>query len=187
MKKRILNVIEIIVLLTTFATLFGDGAFSCKNCHSFSYMGLATDTILPIGLIIIAFILATIILCLVSIVKNNSLKDSFWHVSLPILTIVGIWFGCIVMTGTHQCTNHIDVVQASQTFWVLIFLMFGVCILSFIKRSVVPKTEKDVSQVINNIHRPSNADELKKYKDLLDSGIITQEEFDQKKKQLLGL
>lgn len=30
-------------------------------------------------------------------------------------------------------------------------------------------------------------DELKKYKDLLDSGVITQEEFDAKKKQLLGL
>ena len=33
----------------------------------------------------------------------------------------------------------------------------------------------------------SNADELKKYKDLLDGGIISQEEFDAKKKQLLGL
>lgn len=33
----------------------------------------------------------------------------------------------------------------------------------------------------------SNADELKKYKELLDSGVITQEEFDAKKKQLLGL
>ena len=33
----------------------------------------------------------------------------------------------------------------------------------------------------------SNAEELKKYKDLLDAGIITQEEFDAKKKQLLGL
>ena len=33
----------------------------------------------------------------------------------------------------------------------------------------------------------STPDELKKYKDLLDSGIITQEEFDAKKKQLLGL
>lgn len=30
-------------------------------------------------------------------------------------------------------------------------------------------------------------DELKNYKDLLDSGVITQEEFDAKKKQLLGL
>ena len=33
----------------------------------------------------------------------------------------------------------------------------------------------------------SSADELKKYKELLDTGIITQEEFDAKKKQLLGL
>ena len=33
----------------------------------------------------------------------------------------------------------------------------------------------------------SVADELKTYKDLLDSGILTQEEFDAKKKQLLGL
>ena len=33
----------------------------------------------------------------------------------------------------------------------------------------------------------STADELKKFKDLLDQGIITQEEFDAKKKQLLGL
>ncbi len=33
----------------------------------------------------------------------------------------------------------------------------------------------------------SMADELKKYKELLDSGVISQEEFDAKKKQLLGL
>ena len=33
----------------------------------------------------------------------------------------------------------------------------------------------------------SSADELKKFKELLDSGVISQEEFDAKKKQLLGL
>ena len=33
----------------------------------------------------------------------------------------------------------------------------------------------------------SAADEIVKFKQLLDSGIITQEEFDAKKKQLLGL
>lgn len=31
------------------------------------------------------------------------------------------------------------------------------------------------------------AEELKTYKELLDTGVITQEEFDAKKKQLLGL
>ena len=39
----------------------------------------------------------------------------------------------------------------------------------------------------SDIPAKSNADELKKYKELLDGGIITQEEFDAKKKQLLGL
>lgn len=34
---------------------------------------------------------------------------------------------------------------------------------------------------------PSNIDEISKLKTLLDNGIITQEEFDEKKKQLLGL
>lgn len=43
-----------------------------------------------------------------------------------------------------------------------------------------PQEEKNVSTI-------SNADEILKYKNLLDSGIITQEEFDGKKKQLLGL
>lgn len=33
----------------------------------------------------------------------------------------------------------------------------------------------------------SSADELKKYKDLFDNGVITEEEYEAKKKQLLGL
>ncbi len=37
------------------------------------------------------------------------------------------------------------------------------------------------------VQQTSAADELKKFKELLDMGIITQEEFDAKKKQLLGL
>ena len=38
-----------------------------------------------------------------------------------------------------------------------------------------------------NYKNESVTDELKKYKELLDAGIITQEEFDAKKKQLLSL
>ena len=37
------------------------------------------------------------------------------------------------------------------------------------------------------VYQSSAMDELKKLKDLLDAGIISQEEFDAKKKQLLGL
>ena len=44
------------------------------------------------------------------------------------------------------------------------------------------------SSTNNSISAPvSNVDELKKYKQLLDDGIITQADYDAKKKQLLGL
>ena len=39
----------------------------------------------------------------------------------------------------------------------------------------------------NSINTISAADEIRKYKELLDEGIITQEEYDAKRKQLLGL
>ena len=39
----------------------------------------------------------------------------------------------------------------------------------------------------NSIESHNDLDDLKKLKELLDNGIISQEEFDVKKKQLLGL
>ena len=69
---------------------------------------------------------------------------------------------------------------------------------------LVIKNSKEIYDVINNllvdrqkdktqntgttiVQNSDEADKLKKYKELLDSGVITQEEFDAKKKQLLGL
>lgn len=49
------------------------------------------------------------------------------------------------------------------------------------------KTQKGSAGATNQTANYGSADELKKFKELLDSGIISQEEFDAKKKQLLGL
>ena len=52
------------------------------------------------------------------------------------------------------------------------------------------KKENKATAPVNSttiIQSSDNADQLKKFKDLLDSGIISQEEFDAQKKQLLGL
>ena len=53
--------------------------------------------------------------------------------------------------------------------------------------SELVSSRNNKSNSVNFSIPQSNADELKKFKELLDSGIITQEEFDAKKKQLLGL
>ena len=49
------------------------------------------------------------------------------------------------------------------------------------------KAELKQPQATTIIQQNSTADEIKKFKELLDCGVITQEEFDAKKKQLLGL
>lgn len=46
--------------------------------------------------------------------------------------------------------------------------------------------QKNREPIVTQNIQQSSADELKKYKELLDSGVISQEEFDTKKKQLLG-
>ena len=54
-----------------------------------------------------------------------------------------------------------------------------------IKSLIIDKKKSE--QVKTNSADISNADELKKYKELLDSGVISQEEFDAKNRQILGL
>jgi hypothetical protein len=57
-------------------------------------------------------------------------------------------------------------------------------IVDFIKRKIDEIKNAPVGGVVL---QASSAEELKKFKDLLDMGVITQEEFDAKKKELLGL
>lgn len=52
-------------------------------------------------------------------------------------------------------------------------------------RTHIEENKKNMSTIINQFQSFSSADELRKFKQLLDDGIITQEEFDEKKKQLL--
>lgn len=49
------------------------------------------------------------------------------------------------------------------------------------------RQQMQFSQKNETVASVSQADELKKYKELLDTGIISQEEFDSKKKQILGI
>ena len=49
------------------------------------------------------------------------------------------------------------------------------------------KNRENQPAIVKQEVSQSSADELKKYKDLLDSGVISQEEFEAKKKQLLNL
>jgi len=63
---------------------------------------------------------------------------------------------------------------------------YGIQEIKQIEPEVVKKPEV-IKESVKNQQEIDNLKLIKEYKDLLDSGIITQEEFNLKKKQLLGL
>lgn len=77
--------------------------------------------------------------------------------------------------------------DANWEFFIpLVFVIFSAAIISFF--IAIGKIKDDEQEMItSSMEQLSNADELKKFMELLDGGVITQEEFEMKKKQLLDL
>jgi uncharacterized membrane protein len=78
-------------------------------------------------------------------------------------------------------------------WWFYGWMLF---IVAIIHVQFIPDKNAQQNNIIassNNTYNPSSnsgqsvADELKKYKDLLDQGVITEDEFQSKKEQLLKL
>lgn len=67
-------------------------------------------------------------------------------------------------------------------WWFYGWLLF---IVALIHSLLLP--DPNVQTIVTTTKATSRADEIMKYKKLLDSGVITQEEFEVKKKQLLDL
>lgn len=101
----------------------------------------------------------------------------------------------------RYCSYHIKgtgiICEWGQIHSLLVVISFIIAIILYINpidEETTRKMEKKMklgSLNENNINidisSVSSADELKKFKELLDSGVITQEEFEAKKKQLLNL
>lgn len=101
------------------------------------------------------------------------------RVDLPLDSITAIGIGTF---------SSIAITTASGA---IRFSMIKNCeeIYSFVSELLVERQNKiaATSTAIKQENPQSIADELKKFKELLDMGVISQEEFDAKKKQLLGL
>lgn len=82
-------------------------------------------------------------------------------------------------------TGTITIQVKTQTFAFSIDKNETEKVCNLIDEAIGKISVKQPQVVVNN--SLSAADELKKFKDLLDSGIISQEEFDIKKKELLGI
>lgn len=151
------------------------------------------------------------------VTKGSSLPEKCWRITLVmiiIVAVVSLMYGRMALTvtdkrvyGTAIFGKRVDLpLDSISAVGTGIFKTIAVTSSSGAIRFRMIKNYKEIHAEISkllverqNHKRPvapttsgqevpqSNADELKKYKDLLDNGVISQEEFDAKKKQLLGL
>lgn len=136
----------------------------------------------------IALLLLGSVMCLISALRNNSNRDGVSHTIVSFLSLVVVGWVIVMMGLMCDRAESFCVITANGLTVKVIFILLGAAVVcNMLKRSglISPKVKKEI---VDQHNEPaSHADEIKKYKDLLDSGAITQEEFDEKKKQLLDL
>lgn len=136
---------------------------------------------------LIATMIFNLVLCFIAISSKKTKKDGIIHTIVPVLMLVIniLCFGEGFIAVWHYNVNMIEPFN-------IIYWLFNVAliILAIAKRSanVVGEPEAKLEQTVVNqtVVETTSADEIKKYKELLDMGAITQEEFDEKKKTLLN-
>ena len=104
---------------------------------------------------------------------------------LIVIPVIGLFFG--LMTGAIASNKG----RSAAWFWMgfcldIVGLIVVIC-LPNLNNKKPPVTSNMHEETIQNDSEPQmdKFEEIRKYKELLDEGIITQEEFEAKKKELL--
>ena len=93
-----------------------------------------------------------------------------------------------VENAVSSGAKYSEVYGTDWGFYMICALYLSILVLELFRRFSKIDEEKRVKIPSTTVIQPaSSAEELQKYSELLAKGIITQEEFDAKKKQLLGL
>ena len=136
---------------------------------------------------VVLLVLGTV-MCLISALRNKNNRDGVSHTVVSFLSLVVVGWVIVMMGLMCDRAEAFCAITANGQPVKIIFILLGSAVVcNMLKRSslIAPKAKKEI--MIQHNEPASNADELKKYKELLNSGVISQEEFDAKKKQLLGL
>lgn len=126
-------------------------------------------------------------LVLIAFLWNNNLQDKIKNVCLRLRAAADS--STLKAIEAYENAELLSTAN-SMLFWPMV-TMFIVGILELIvfvvKKRKKALNKEDSAHKTVDITSVNNIEELKTYKDLLDQGIISQEEFDTKKKQILGL
>ena len=155
----------------------GFQAVSCLIKLLFSQMGAPAQNI--VNIISCVLLLAGYVLIALAIQEKKN-KPKY-----EILSVVLFLIGCIANQIALYGKITVDNIAFALENFVL---MASPVLLACVVLENVPQaqTTKTVKQPPKTAKSDNRIEELTKLKDLLDTGVITQEEFDAKKKQILG-
>ena len=185
MKKKIANGIELILLVISFVIML----IPCVDMMVTTAKDVTYETTMSVMDIIgkfpimkipmIVLFLLCVVMCAVSVISKKEHTDGRIHSILAIILFIYVNYCIIACSGGYG-----ETISTKFPTGIFELCLFAIVVVSFVKRSTLIAGLPKVEIASNTV---SDADELKKYKELLDCGAITQEEFDQKKKQLLNL
>lgn len=159
------------------------GALRLKYQEAISFFTAAGNTNPVLGYLILLLMVVNLVILIVYVFKGSSERIKKIYPVLPSLVVVlMVLFSILasIMDDYGYCA------PINWLFYVNMFFIVATTLLVFMRLSKNIKDEPRKVKVVS-VATISNAEELTKYKKLLDMGVITQEEFDAKKKQILGL
>lgn len=172
--KRIRGFSAFVLLLPIFRVFSGANSF-----------GQSYNQYVLIGIIELVVFSITIVSTFVYLNKRLKIAKVFSILFLIVaqgyLAVESVW-GLIGVNKSNYSLMYLKFSISSFASLLLLLILF-ICIIRAYK-TIKPKKEPKVLKPKKD-SQIGNADKIKEYKELLDLGIITQEEFEQKKKELL--
>ena len=212
MEKKRFNIAEIIIYIIVLVLCWVDGTYnniarsmqgSFSSSTSLSFVDCSIDCltmddiIFPVGWIFIALVLITLVMFFVETLQIKKVKKEIL-LALPIISLIAfLAISAYVdsLSGGSYWYNgdlrrsHLEMGILFYIEVILLLICFAFSVLSNFPNSKVLMRFRAKGLTVKrdsaeNGVRLETADELKELKDLLDAGVITQEEFETKKKQL---
>lgn len=212
MEKKRFNIAEIIIYIIVLVLCWVDGTYnniarsmqgSFSSSTSLSFVDCSIDCltmddiIFPVGWIFIALVLITPVMFFMETLQIKKVKKEIL-VALPIISLIAFLAisayvdslsgGSFWYNGDLR-RSHLEMGILFYIEVILLLICFAFSVLSNFPNSKVLMRFRAKGLTVKrdsaeNGVRLETADELKELKDLLDAGVITQEEFETKKKQL---
>ncbi len=197
--KNNYKIIAVILLVAAFVCLFIPGVLKEEtweySANSLFYHGISTlrsrvpcsflDINSTSGTIfawvVIVDLIATAGILLLSVLKQIEHKVIYYLPCASLLLFMAFIFSGLALCA-RETSSYLYIWVASWLSYIVLFFLISAAVLTLVaKKSTATVKEKQ------HLSDRKSLDVLTEYKKLFDDGIITQEEFEAKKKQFLGL